>query len=591
MYFHTGHGDRFYPSLVDYLRNSYIHTRYIPEGKEWPPNQPKYYVNLAVIHYQGSRTQEEMIFSAHHNEHTNLAVNNELLFSNIKDDQSKLSNKFQITREIADLFKKDLRINDSSKEGDTSTNLSKSILIEGAPGIGKTILLKEIAYRWANGTILDNTMIVFLIYLRDSRFQLVSTINDLIQYFDCLDENEVSMIVKQLKKSNGEGVVFLFDGLDEYPDGLQNVFLSRLLDRKILSNCVFVITSRPSASLTLHNKVERRIEILGFGNEERDEYISKSLESLPEKKEKLEVYLKQHTMLNSLVYIPFHLSVLLFLFQQGNLPETLTEMNEYFILHTVYRHMEKHDISTTCIVKLGDLSKNVYNVIYKLSRLAFQGLQKNQLVFTFDEIKQVCPEVDNIRGALNGFGLLQAVQHYPVKGAGVTVSFNFLHLTMQEFLAAWYVSHCSIEEQKQLLKQSFMTTKSWDELSNSYARMWQMYVGIVGVNYDAWMQFTNENNLTLSAIKDPLNYLYYLQCLVEGNCNNLDFVSPPFKNGAINFRHKALIPYHMVLLCLFLSKSSEYWSYYKLRMIISDVGMKILTNFLMHNTKILLLSI
>ena len=169
-------------------------------------------------------------------------------------------------------------------------------------------------------------------------------------------------------------------------------------------------------------------------------------------------------MLNSLVYIPFHLSVLLFLFQQGNLPETLTEMNESFILHTVYRHMEKHGILTTCIVKLGDLPKNVYNVIYKLSRLAFECLQKNQLVFTFDEIKQVCPEVNNIPGALNGFGLLQAVQHYPVKGAGVTVFFNFLHLTMQEFLAAWHISHCSIEEQKQLLKQSFTNTKSWDEL-------------------------------------------------------------------------------------------------------------------------------
>ena len=87
IHFHTGHGDKFYPSLVDYLRNSYIHTRYIPEGKEWPPNQPKYYFNLAVIHYQGSQTQEEMIFSAHHSEHTNLAIDNELSFSSITDNQ------------------------------------------------------------------------------------------------------------------------------------------------------------------------------------------------------------------------------------------------------------------------------------------------------------------------------------------------------------------------------------------------------------------------------------------------------------------------------------------------------------------------
>ena len=108
-----------------------------------------------------------------------------------------------------------------------------------------------------------------------------------------------------------------------------------------------------------------------------------------------------------------------------------------------------------------------------------------------------------------------------------------------------------------------------------------MYVGIVGVNCDAWMQFTNESNLTLSAIKDPVNYLYYLQCLVEGKCDNLDFASSPFTNNTIHFYHRALIPYVMVLLCLFLSKSSEHWNYYTFAgNAIGDVGIKILTNFL-----------
>ena len=186
--------------------------------------------------------------------------------------------------------------------------------------------MKEIAYRWANGTILDNARIVFLIYLRDSRFRSVTTINEVIQYFDCLEENEIPAVVKRLKQSNGEGVVFLIDGLDEYPGALQNTFLTCLFDRKILSMCLFVITSRPCASMSLHNKVERRIEILGFGNEERDEYISKYLKSSPEDTAELETYFKQHPMLSSLVYIPFHLTVFLFLFQQGNLPETLTEM-------------------------------------------------------------------------------------------------------------------------------------------------------------------------------------------------------------------------------------------------------------------------
>ena len=75
-----------------------------------------------------------------------------------------------------------------------------------------------------------------------------------IQYFDCLEENEIPAVVRRLKQSNGEGVVFLIDGLDEYLDALQNCFLTCLIDRKILSKCVLVISSRPCASLSLHSK-------------------------------------------------------------------------------------------------------------------------------------------------------------------------------------------------------------------------------------------------------------------------------------------------------------------------------------------------
>ena len=543
LYFITtgGHGSIFDTFLVEFLRNRYIETRYIPEGKEWSPNQPKYYVNLAVVCYQGSRTQGEVIFRSQHHQHIAYEIDKKSSLLCASSQQSKFSNKFQVTQEIIDLFK----INPCVGETESNVNsghLPRSILIEGAPGIGKTILLKEIAYRWANGTILDNARILFLIYLRDFRFQSVTTVNELLQYFDCLVEKEIPSVAKRLKQSNGEGVVFLIDGLDEYPSALQNPFLSSLIDHKILSKCLFVITSQPYASMPLHNKVERRIEILGFGNEEQSEYISKCLKSSPEEREILETYLKQHPMLDSLVYIPFHLTVLLFLFQQGNLPETLTEMNKSFILHTVYRHMEKHDLPTSCVVKLDNFPKPVHDIIYKLSKLAFQGLEKNQLVFTFDEVKQVCPEVDTTPGGLNGFGLLQAVQHYPMKGVGKTFSFNFLHLSMQEFLAAWYVSHCSVEQQVQLLKQSFMNMGSWNELDNSNARMWQMYVGIVGVGYNAWVQFTTMFNLSLDKFENPLDYIYYLQCLLEGRSEHINLVSSVFKGNTIRLPYITLLP-------------------------------------------------
>ena len=99
-------------------------------------------------------------------------------------------------------------------------------------------------------------------------------------------------------------------------------------------------------------------------------------------------------------------------------------MNESFILHTIYRHLEKHGITPSGPVnKLEKVPKLVLDIVYKLSKLAFNGLQENKLVFTFDEVKEVCPQVDETVGAINGFGLLQAVQHYPSEGAGKTISF------------------------------------------------------------------------------------------------------------------------------------------------------------------------
>ena len=89
----------------------------------------------------------------------------------------------------------------------------------------------------------------------------------------------------------------------------------------------------------LHDKVDRRVEILGFAQEERDKYISESLDST-EQKRQLQDYLKCQPIINGLIYVPLHLAILLYLFKaQSKLPETLTEMNESFIIYTIYRSL------------------------------------------------------------------------------------------------------------------------------------------------------------------------------------------------------------------------------------------------------------
>ena len=319
----------------------------------------------------------------------------------------------------------------------------------------------------------------------------------------------------------------MLDGFDECPIAVQKEsFITNLIkgedDGRNFLNAVVIVTSWPTATLFLHRRVDRRIEILGFAKEERENYISLSLRDSLDKIQELDKYLKHHPMIDNLCYIPLYLAILMYLFQQDSLPETLTEMKEYFIINTIYQYMERKKLSPPGVVKtLKDFPLNIVKYIYKLSHLAFDSLQKNQLVFTLYEIKNVWPEVDEIPGAINGFGLLQAVQHYPQKGVGRTTSASFLHFTMQEYLAALHVSTLSNKEQLSMMRNTF-----WH---GQFSFMWMMYVGIVGVKLSAFASYISSDSYTDNDIyNDERKYLHLFQCYTEAKNNAVDICLKEF---------------------------------------------------------------
>ena len=152
-------------------------------------------------------------------------------------------------------------------------------------------------------------------------------------------------------------VCFLLDGYDEFPDNReQKSFLVDLIHGGIFFDAVVVITSRPNSTLKIHQKINKRIEILGLPKKERDDYISQSLSD--ERKVELYKYLTLHPIINGFCYFPLYLAILLFLFDQDTLPESLTEMNDSFIAHTAYRHLSR----LQCIPLNKELkNKNIQN--------------------------------------------------------------------------------------------------------------------------------------------------------------------------------------------------------------------------------------
>ena len=492
----------------------------------------------------------------------------------------------RVTKNITDIFAADPT--DLTETGTSSTVGPKRILIEGAPGIGKTVLAKEIAYQWATNEILTEIKIVYLLYLRDSELQSIKSTKQLVQYMSmgCLDDEQITTFDKYFVNKKGQQLCIVMDGFDEYPSLLQqNSFIVDIINGVILPEAIVVITSRPTATVSLHGRVDRRIDILGLPKEEREKYISQAFSDSSDKKDALDKYLKQQPVINGLCFVPLHLAILLYLFQQGSLPETLTEMNESFILHTIYRHLKRHGQTTSGAVdKLAKVPKPILNIVYNLSELAFKGLQDNKLVFTFEEVKEVCSYVDETVGAINGFGLLQAVEHYPNKGAGTTTSFNFLHYTMQEYLAALHVSNLPSEQQSSLMKKTF-----WD---GHYNFMWMMFVGIVGINSEIFVNFVSKGKvykrksgirMAENILSDKRKRLHVFQCYMEAKSSTEapDVISDMFKDGKVILRVEKLLPHHISSLMTFMSNSSIQWKTLELTYCkITEIGMNVLEQFI-----------
>ena len=120
------------------------------------------------------------------------------------------------------------------------------ILIEGAPGSGKSTLTVHICQRWGKGELFQQFTVVFLVQLRDPAVQRAQTIADLLPVEDTEE------IAAELVATNGRGVLWVLDGWDELPPHLQQDSIFHQLIKRMLSECSVIVTSRPISSGDLH---------------------------------------------------------------------------------------------------------------------------------------------------------------------------------------------------------------------------------------------------------------------------------------------------------------------------------------------------
>ena len=233
------------------LCERYIQNRYIPPDDDWPPYHPKHYTPLTLIHHEGRRTESEVINVAQ-------AINPQGNVSSYKSQQF-----------FGKIYEKAVKsINDIFIPFEEPKPIPYIILIEGAPGIGKTILSKEIALQWVKNTVLHSKQLLFLLYMRDPRVKLMTDVYSLVKYF-CHSDHLTKIITDWLIETSGEHLAIILDGYDEISEDDKSHFIhSDITGRKALVKCALVITSRPAASAHLHNRVNCRAEVLGFTEED-----------------------------------------------------------------------------------------------------------------------------------------------------------------------------------------------------------------------------------------------------------------------------------------------------------------------------------
>ena len=572
--------------LSNRVRQISIQTRLIVDDDTWPPEQPESFTPLLLIHHQGSHTAEQVIATAKLMQSGNIAsvtVDQRPVQHARFDGNENFKNVLatsKATKEIEEILA-------PLEEGKQSC----FILIEGAPGIGKSVLLKEIHYKWANKELLQNYQFVLLVCLRDPSLQKIQSVDDLLQLF-CIGNKHVTETVsacaQYLFANDGRSLTLLLDGYDEYPEQLRkSSLIANILKRWVLPLCGLVVSSRPHASEHLRKQATIRVDILGFTETEREHYIKQALPDQPHKIKELTQYLQQQPSVDSICFIPFNMVVLLYLYKLGiALPRNSTQLYHHFICSTICQHLLKSGTPLTHdITDLTDLPQPYNRIIQQLSKLALDALNNNKLIFTLPEITAACPDIAAIPGDINGFGLLQAVQHFGFYAK--TMTLNFVHFTIQEFLAAHYISHLPPNEELKVIDTYF-----WSEI---HFNMFTIYVSLTKGQRCAFKTFLSAGNEAIAIadkfLKDQLKCLRLYRCFNEAEdykiCKTIERAEI-FKSKVINLANTTLTDSDIECISLFLTSSSNkqwkelrLWSCY-----IQDKGLNILYRGLRHSSDV-----
>ncbi|XP_050934044.1 NLR family CARD domain-containing protein 3 isoform X9 [Lates calcarifer] len=340
------------------------------------------------------------------------------------------------------------------------------VLTNGVAGVGKTFSVQKFTLDWAEG--LENQDVSLLVLLsfrelnliRDEQYSLLT----LLHVFHPTLQKVTAEKLAVCK------VLFIFDGLDESRLSLDfnntkvvsdvtqkssvNELLTNLIQGNLLPSALVWITSRPAAANQIPPECVDRVTVVrGFTDPQKEEYFRRR-SSDEELSNRTISHIKKSGSINIMCQIPVFcwitatvLEHMLTTEQRGELPKTMTDLYSHFLMVQTKRKKNKyHEGHETSPQELTEADREV---LLKLGRLAFEQLEKGNTMFYQEDLEQCGLDVTE---ALVYSGVCTEIFKRESVIFQKTV-YCFVHLSIQEFLAAVYMFHCFTNRNTQVVKK------------------------------------------------------------------------------------------------------------------------------------------
>ncbi|XP_042267570.1 NLR family CARD domain-containing protein 3-like [Thunnus maccoyii] len=376
------------------------------------------------------------------------------------------------------------------------------VLTNGVAGVGKTFSVQKFTLDWAEGSENQDVSLVIplsfreLNLIKDEQYSLLMLIHDFYPTLQKVTAEKLAVWK----------VLFIFDGLDESRLSLDfnnrkvvsdvtqkssvNVLLTNLIEGRLLHSALVWITSRPAAANQIPPTcVDRVTEVRGFTDAQKEEYFRRRF-SDEELSSRIISHIKTSRSLHIMCLIPVFcwitatvLEHMLTTDQRGELPKTLTDLYSHFLLVQTKRKKHKYDEGHETSPQ--ELTEADRELLLKLGRLAFEHLEKGNIMFYQEDLKKCSLDVTEA-------SVLSGVCTEIFKRESVIFQktvYSFVHLSVQEFLAAVYMYHCYTSRNTKVLEDFPGKYYTYSSLDNFLMRAMKKSLRSENGHLDLFVRF------------------------------------------------------------------------------------------------------